>query len=93
MTDYHENDDTHPPFWRTRYAVGWVVLGSVAAYFLLTQHLAHVMGALPYLLFLACPLMHVFMHHGHGHGHRNHDNRDATSSGGDDDRENRHGSH
>ncbi|MDD2920638.1 DUF2933 domain-containing protein, partial [Rhodoferax sp.] len=25
-------------------------------------------GALPYLLLAACPLMHVFMHHGHG-GH------------------------
>jgi hypothetical protein len=23
---------------------------------------------LPYLLFLACPLMHLFMHHGHHHG-------------------------
>jgi hypothetical protein len=26
-----------------------------------------VFGILPYLLLLACPLMH-FMHHGHGHG-------------------------
>jgi hypothetical protein len=24
---------------------------------------------LPWLLILACPLMHLFMHHGHGHGH------------------------
>jgi hypothetical protein len=24
---------------------------------------------LPYLLFLSCPLMHLFMHHGHGHQH------------------------
>jgi hypothetical protein len=59
-----------PGFWRSRYAIGLLVIGSVAAYFLLTEHLAHVLGALPYLLFLACPLMHVFMHHGHGrHGH------------------------
>jgi hypothetical protein len=26
-----------------------------------------VLGYLPFLLLLACPLMHLFMHHGHGH--------------------------
>jgi hypothetical protein len=40
----------------------------IAGFFLLTEHTAHVYGALPYLLLAACPLMHVFMHHGHG-GH------------------------
>ena len=29
----------------------------------------HALGALPYLLLLACPLMHLFMHHGHGGHH------------------------
>lgn len=60
-----------PPFWRSRYGLGLVVFGAVAAYFLLSEHRAHFLGALPYLLFLACPLMHVFMHHGHG-GHGRH---------------------
>jgi hypothetical protein len=46
--------------------LGLVVFGAVAAYFLLSEHRAHFLGALPYLLVLACPLMHVFMHHGHG---------------------------
>ena len=41
----------------------------IAGFFLLTEHTAHVFGALPYLLLLACPLMHLFMHHGHGHHH------------------------
>jgi hypothetical protein len=27
------------------------------------------MSALPYLLFLACPLLHIFSH-GHGHHHQ-----------------------
>lgn len=59
-----------PSFWGSRYAIGLIVIGGVAGYFLLTEHLAHVVGALPFLLLLACPLMHVFMHHGHdGHGH------------------------
>ena len=57
------------PFWRSRYGLGLLVFGAVAAYFLLTEHRAHFFGALPFLLILACPLMHVFMHRGHGrHG-------------------------
>ena len=60
-----------PPFWRSRYAVGLVVLGAIAAYFLLSEHRAHFFGALPFLLLLACPFMHMFMHGGHsGHGSR-----------------------
>ncbi|ODV40513.1 hypothetical protein AWV79_07070 [Cupriavidus sp. UYMMa02A] len=42
----------------------------VIAYLLWTEHRAHVIQFLPFLLLAACPLMHVFMHHGHGHGHR-----------------------
>ncbi len=60
-----------PPFWRSRYSLGLMVFGAVAAYFLLSEHRAHFLGALPYLLLLACPLMHVFMHHGQG-GHGRH---------------------
>jgi hypothetical protein len=49
----------------------WVLIGflAVAAFFLWTEHRAHVLGILPYLVFLACPLMHLFHHHGHGHHH------------------------
>ena len=59
------------PWWRSR--SGIVLLGflAVAAFFLLTEHTAHVFGALPWLLLLACPLMHLFMHGGHG-GHAGH---------------------
>jgi hypothetical protein len=52
---------------RSRLALyGFLLL---AAFYLLKEHTAHTLGALPYLLFLACPLMHLFMHGGHGHGH------------------------
>ena len=46
----------------------WVLLGflAIAAFFLLTEHRAHLFGALPFLLLLACPLLHFFMHRGHG---------------------------
>jgi hypothetical protein len=60
---------TPPGFWRSRYALGLIVMGAIAAYFLASEHRAHFIGALPLLLLLACPLMHVFMHNGHGsHG-------------------------
>jgi hypothetical protein len=68
----HHQDGGPPSFWRTRYGIGLLVLGTVAAYFLLTEHLAHVAGFLPFAFILACPLMHLFMHHGHGHDHHAH---------------------
>ena len=55
-------------WWRTRSGVVLCGFLLIAAFYLLTQHTAHVFGVLPYLLILACPLMHLFMHHGHG-GH------------------------
>ena len=71
--EYATEHSDPPPFWSSRYGIGVLVLGAIAAYFSLTEHLAHVVGALPLLILLACPLMHVFMHHGHGgHSHSHH---------------------
>jgi hypothetical protein len=70
MNHEHEKHSQPCSFWRSRYVLGYIVIGAVAGYFLLTEHMAHVIGALPFLLLLACPLMHIFMHHGHGeHSH------------------------
>jgi hypothetical protein len=81
MNHHHEGQELPPSFWASRYAIGLVVIGGVAAYFLLTEHLAHVIWALPYLLLLACPLMHVFMHSGPGgHGHHGPGEADAPAS-------------
>ena len=56
------------PFWRSR--TGLVAIGFVliAGSLFLFEHRLHVLGYLPFLLLLACPLLHVFMHRGHGHG-------------------------
>ena len=72
MNHDHAGPENGPTgFWRSRYAVGLLFFGAVSAYFLLSEHRAHFLGALPFLLLLSCPLMHVFMHHGHG-GHGGH---------------------
>ncbi|WP_159650728.1 DUF2933 domain-containing protein, partial [Bosea sp. 125] len=34
---------------------------AIAAFYLITEHRAHLLGWLPWLLILACPLLHVFM--------------------------------
>jgi hypothetical protein len=60
---------------------GLVMLGFlvIAGALLLTEHRAHVFGVLIWLPLLACPLMHVFMHHGHG-GHGGNAGRDRQDS-------------
>jgi len=59
--------DAHRQPFRIPLWVGAAVFGAIAVFFLWEEHRAHLLGALPYLLLLACPLMHLFMHRGHGH--------------------------
>lgn len=75
-------DERSPSFWTS--SRGVVALGAIAilGYFLVMEHRQHLFEWLPYLILLACPLMHLFMHHGHGHGqsedddtHRHEDDR------------------
>lgn len=56
--------DTGTGFWRSRTGIVCAGFLAIAAFFLLTEHTAHVLSALPWLLLAACPLMHLFMHHG-----------------------------
>jgi hypothetical protein len=73
MEKEHEKSGSTPRWGSSLYSVCLLVVASVAAYILLTRHFAHTLDALPYLVLLACPLMHVFMHHGHHHGHERND--------------------
>ncbi len=50
----------------------------IAGFFLQTEHRAHLFGILPFLLVLACPLLHL-LHGGHG-GHDEHDNQQPPGS-------------
>ncbi|MDX2144146.1 MAG: DUF2933 domain-containing protein [Rhodospirillaceae bacterium] len=56
----------------SRTGLATAVAVAILAFLIATGHRAHLLGALPYLLLLACPLMHLFMHGGHG-GHGSHD--------------------
>jgi hypothetical protein len=70
-TDQYESEPQSSSFWRSK--AGLVTAGFllIVAFLLLSEHWAHALGFLPFLLLLACPLMHVFMHSGHG-GHAGH---------------------
>ena len=56
-------------FWRSPAGIALGVFLAIAGFFLWTEHRAHVLGALPWLLLLACPLLHLFMHRGDHGGH------------------------
>ena len=69
-----------------RFLSPWLVLLgflAIAAFFLLTEHRAHVFGVVPYLLLLACPIMHFFMHgrHGSHRGGDQNEHRDHQAPG------------
>lgn len=62
-----------------------LALGATAlAVFLLVEHRVHTLGALPYLLLLACPVLHLFWHLGHGsHSHvASHDRHESPADDG-----------
>ncbi|WP_181700843.1 DUF2933 domain-containing protein [Chthonobacter albigriseus] len=60
---------------------GWIVatVFAIGVGLAVIDHWTHVLGVLPYLVILACPLMHVVMHRGHG-GHAGHGRGRSTGS-------------
>lgn len=60
---------TFREFLASRMRLAMCVALSALGVSLLAAHTGHVLYALPYVLLLACPLMHCFGD-GHGHGHR-----------------------
>jgi hypothetical protein len=67
----HEHESDNVGGMKSRANIALIVFLVIAAFFLVTEHRAHLAGWIPYwpyLLLLACPFMHLFMHGGHGHG-------------------------
>ncbi len=61
--------------------VALICVFAVAAFFVISGYGARFFGYLPFLLLLACPLVHLFMHNGHtsqGPGPDAHAHRDPT---------------
>lgn len=75
----HSNHEEHQSFWRSKAAAVMLGFAAVGGFFLITEHWAHLYGYIPFLIILACPLMHIFMHHGHG-GHGSHSEEDHRHS-------------
>lgn len=61
--------DSHEPFWRSRNGIVVLMLLVIGLFYVVREHVDHAIQALPYLILLLCPLMHLF---GHGHGHGTH---------------------
>jgi len=72
-------DETQVPWWRTRSCFILFAFLAIAGYFVITEHRAHAISALPYLLLLACPLMHMFHGHGGHGGHKHGDHKEASA--------------
>lgn len=80
--DHRGHDDDRPGFFSSRANIVLIGFLLIAGFYLMTEHYAHVVPFLPWLLLLACPLMHLFMHGGHdgrGGGHHGSE-RDETGS-------------
>lgn len=69
-TAHHEHQEPAPlrPAISAPVKGALLMVAAIGGFYLLREHWDHVAGNWVYLLLLACPLMHVFMHHGHG-GH------------------------
>ena len=68
----HESPATPASYWRSKSGMTVCVFLGIAGILLIFEHRAHVLDWLPYVVLLACPLMHLFMHGKHG-SHAGHD--------------------
>ena len=67
----HDSQGESMQFWRRPVAMALATAVLIGSFYLLREHWGRLLGLWPYLLLLACPLMHLM--HGHGaHGHRDH---------------------
>lgn len=70
------NHESNERIFDSRATLGLCLFLAIAAFFLWTEHRAHVLGILPYLILAACPVIHLFMHR------RHHRNDGGTSANG-----------
>lgn len=72
MGHTEHNDSSAPKAnapWRRPWGAARLMVVPIAAFFVLREHRGRIAGSWPYLLLLACPVMHPAHRHG-GHGPR-----------------------
>jgi hypothetical protein len=67
--------NTFTGFLGSRYGLAATVLAAALSIYLLATRTGHALAAAPYLLLLACPLMHLFGHHHNRSGHASQTNQ------------------
>ena len=75
----HQNSSSGS-FWASRTFLVFLAFAAIAITLLWSEPRAHLLGALPYLFLLACPLLHMFGGHG---SHGGHSGRSEQPSKGD----------
>jgi hypothetical protein len=78
-SSHSDSSREHESWFFSRTGITTIVALAVIGFLIYTGHSAHLLGFLPYLLILSCPLMHVFMHGGH-HGYHHHPEHDGKPS-------------
>jgi Protein of unknown function (DUF2933) len=73
MSSNYQHAGPGPNWSRINQWLLWVGLAAAVAWLFL-GHRAHLLQLAPFLILLACPLMHIFGHGGHGEhgGHSSH---------------------
>ncbi|MDU9026210.1 DUF2933 domain-containing protein [Pseudomonas corrugata] len=69
MMDSPPSANIPPAFWRSKPGIALGMVLVIVLFYLAREHYGHVLGLLPYMILLLCPLMHFFGHHQGGHGH------------------------
>ncbi len=83
MHDHSHHDRGAPPqgsFWSSRAFLVFLGFAAIAVVLLWEEHKAHLLGAIPYLFLLACPLLHMFGGHGSHGGHGGRPDRNDSRS-------------
>jgi len=78
MLHNHQDHEQDQPSTNQRIAAAYktpliivcLAVSAIVGYYLWVYHSQHVLAVLPFLFFLACPLMHLLMHGKHGHKHQ-----------------------
>ncbi len=78
--EHYHRPEPKEKWWKTPNGIVIIFFFLALGYFLITEHGAHMLPYLPWIILLICPFMHFFMHGSHGehggHQDHNHSNTD-----------------